>query len=176
MHLRILLTLLLGALLTLAAPWSVADDDTAALALRHAEELLQQGDGEAARAVLQPLAEAGNAEAQLLLGVTCLFVTGDLETGRRWMLPLAEGGHTDAQVHMAVSYLGRGSAEWDRLGIDWLNKAAEGGSADAAEQLALGYRMGWWGLERDAEQAAAWQARASALRRAVPAEAVGQPH
>lgn len=156
--------LFLSLLLVLPLLTHAAENATAEKTLEQAREYIRMRQGPAAVEILKPLAESGDREARMMLGITLFNLMGDLEGGRYWIRPMAEDGDPRAQLHMAVSYLGRGSKEGDKQGIQWLKKAANNDSAEAAAQLAMGYQMGWWGLPKNAEAAGRWNKRAEELR------------
>jgi TPR repeat protein len=89
--------------------------------------------------VLKPVAEAGNPNAQYLLGTLYDFGRGvetDHEEANRWYLKAAEQGQDDAQYNLAISYeRGEGIAQNDRQAIYWLGQSAARGDGQALEVL-----------------------------------------
>ena len=57
----------------------------------------KKGDYGSAIKLIKPLAEQGNAEAQLRLGL-CFVAKGDYDSAIKWLKPLAEQGNTEAQL------------------------------------------------------------------------------
>jgi len=106
-----------------------------------------------------PLAEAGNAEAQNLLGL--MYENGEgvklnAETAAAWYRKAAEQGHGEAQLNLGALYEnGEGVARNEATAAQWYQRAAEGGNMLAQYSLALMYRQGR-GVARDDRQAAKW--------------------
>lgn len=100
-----------------------------------------RGDVEAARAVLEAGAAAGDAFACGQLGVWRLLGHGvdrDDGAGFRLVRAAARAGERDAQRLLATLYArGRGvEASWPRA-VEWLVRAAEAGDPDPIRQLAF---------------------------------------
>lgn len=101
------------------------------------EQLYKQKDFKAMLAILQPLAEQGDAIAQFLLG-------GMYEEGRgvkqddfeavKWYRKAAEQGDADAQALLGFAYLlGKGVQFNKSLAKEWLGKACDNGHQAGCE-------------------------------------------
>ena len=113
-------------------------------------------------------AEAGDAEAQLLVGHAFELAGDDAREPSphvaferyaeavRWYRKAAEQGHSGAQAQLAWA-LDRGAGvERDMAeAVEWYRKAAEQGNARAQFNLAVHYENGD-GVEKDVTQAVAW--------------------
>jgi len=90
--------------------------------------------------VLRKSAEAGDAEAQLVLGKRCKSGSGvaqSHEQAAHWYCKAAEQGHAKAQCCLALCYSkGEGVEKSDEQAIYWFGKAAEQGNEDAQKCLA----------------------------------------
>ena len=124
--------------------------------------------GASPEVALPPLAEAGDADAQVSLGY--MYQTGQsfeqsYSQAARWYRPAAEQGNALAQFALGELYV-RG------LGLDrdygaaayWFRRAAMDGSVSAQLQLAYLYEQGL-GVPRDYGEAARWYGRASQASR-----------
>lgn len=118
-------------------------------------------------------AEAGNTEAQFLLGVQYESgVRAEIRTGAAapemdravaWYAKAAGQGHLRAQLRLAdILFEGRGVARDPAAAARWYRAAADQGSGIAAYNLGIMVRRGD-GVAKDAAQAAAWAAKAFAL-------------
>jgi TPR repeat protein len=116
-----------------------------------------------ARRRWQPLADAGQVEAQYNLGFLLESGWGgnkDLAGAARWYARAAVQGHARARYNLGVMFIdGRGAPLDLARGVQLVRMAAEADYPVAAEYLAGCYRSGTCGLERDAQQAARWQER-----------------
>jgi len=71
---------------------------------------------------------------------------------------LAEQGHAIAQFNMALLYhAGMGVDFSEKKAVELYIKSAKNGYPKAQEYLIVGYREGWFGLPKDAKQAAYWE-------------------
>jgi TPR repeat protein len=89
-----------------------------------------------ALAVLTPAAEAGNAQAQALLGMAYengLGVPPDSAAAQKWYQRAAQAGDAPAQVALALLLLGQGGGTPDSTeqAVNWLAQAMAAGQADA---------------------------------------------
>ncbi len=89
-----------------------------------------------ALAVLAPAAEAGDAQAQALMGMAYengLGVAQDSAEAQNWYQRAAQAGDAPAQVALAQLLLGQGDGAPDRTdqAINWLAQAMAAGQADA---------------------------------------------
>ena len=132
--------------------------------LNRAIRLLMERNPAEAVKIIQPLAESGNVQAQVMYGEFFITEENNLVEGRIWLYTAAGSGDAEAQYRLAMSYLGSRSVSDIEEGLRWLRKAAEQGYYEAEEQLALAYDYGRWGLPRDVEQEDFWRQRASMHR------------
>ncbi len=109
-------------------------------------EAFRQGDGAAARAAWEPLAEQGDASAQYNLGL--LFETGaglpvDIKQAARWFAASAAQGDSIAEMKMASLYAeGRGVAQDHAEAARWYQRAAEHDEPSAQFTLGTLYANG----------------------------------
>jgi len=100
-----------------------------------------------------PLAKAGNADAQHLLGLMYYMGRGvarDYAQALSWHRKAAEQGKADAQyVVGAMYYTGNAVAIDHKTAVYWFRRAAEKGHADAQHALGLMYRYHAAGLPPD---------------------------
>jgi len=148
------MALLAFAVLFLATVGAAATGDFAAGMRAH----LEKKYGES-RQVFHPLADAGDARAQFMMGTIYeqgLGVPKDLPTAAAWYRRAADGGNASAQYNLGVFYqFGKGvtkdSAEAARL----LQMAAEQGHGRAQNNLSTFYFTGV-GVARDVVEAWKW--------------------
>ena len=102
---------------------------------------------------ITPLAKAGHADAQHLLGLMYYMGRGvarDYKQAMIWHRKAAEQGKPDAQyVVGAMYYTGNAVDANPRLAVPWFRRAAEKGHAEAQHALALMYRYHAAGLPAD---------------------------
>ncbi|WP_426102656.1 tetratricopeptide repeat protein [Massilia sp. TSP1-1-2] len=100
-----------------------------------------------------PLAKAGHADAQHLLGLMYYMGRGvarDYKQAMLWHRKAAEQGKSDAQyVVGAMYYTGNAVEANPRQAVTWFRRAAEQGHAGAQHALALMYRYHAAGLPGD---------------------------
>jgi TPR repeat protein len=100
-----------------------------------------------------PLAEAGNADAQHLLGLMYYMGRGvqrDYRQAFSWHYKAALQGKADAQyVIGAMYYTGNAVPQDHKLAVEWFRKAAEQGHPDAQHALGLMYRYHVAGMPQD---------------------------
>jgi TPR repeat protein len=100
-----------------------------------------------------PLAHAGNADAEHLLGLMYYMGRGvprDYKQAFSWHYKAAEQGKADAQyVIGAMYYTGNSVPQDQKLAVTWFRKAAEQGHADAQHALGLMYRYHVAGMPQD---------------------------
>jgi TPR repeat protein len=127
-------------------------------------EAYQRGDFAAALREWQPLAAAGNAEAQFQLGRLYAHGEGvarDERLAGEWYRKAAEQGHARAQNNLGVLHQeGRGVERDEREAARWYRLAAEQGRTTAQVNLARLYDEGR-GVDEDPAQAALWFRRAA---------------
>jgi len=127
-----------------------------------------RGDHLRAIALLVPLANAGNPEAQTRLGLMYFRGQGvreDDDAAFAWMRKAAVQGHAQAQYHLASFYaFGYGppvdDEERDRMAARWYFESAQQGNADAQYVLGLLFLSGK-GVVRSEDEARKWFARAA---------------
>ncbi len=146
-----LIVLCFIAVLTAGAPaW--ADLDSGLM-------LFEQGNYTAAVAELLPAAEAGDPQAQYIVGVILGHgYTGkpDPEAGASWLQQAAEQGLVQAQMELARMYrTGDGVAEDQAEMVKWYRRAAEQGDVGAQLFVADAYAYGH-GVEPDLVEAYVW--------------------
>ncbi len=124
------------------------------------------------RAVLAPqirlarLANGGNAQAQLLLGLEYLDGTGATKNESQaatWISRAAARGEAVAQMLLGALYgNGRGVAADPSQALHWYEEAAMQGNRKAMHELAVSYAEGW-GAPKNYGEAARWFSRAASL-------------
>ena len=102
---------------------------------------------------ITPLAKAGHADAQHLLGLMYYMGRGlarDYKLALFWHRKAAEQGKPDAQYVVGAMYYTGNAVETDhRQAVNWFRRAAEKGHAEAQHALALMYRYHAAGLPAD---------------------------
>ena len=97
----------------------------------------QQRDFETAFALLKPLADQGDADAEFKVGFMYVHGRGvarDFVEANRWLGLAADQGHAEAQYNLALSYAGgRGVAEDIVQAHVWASLAAQQGYRAAGE-------------------------------------------
>jgi TPR repeat protein len=100
-----------------------------------------------------PLARAGHADAQHLLGLMYYMgrgVTRNYKEAFAWHLKAAQQGKADAQyVVGAMYYTGNAVPQDQKHAVTWFRKAAEQGHAEAQHALGLMYRYHVAGVPGD---------------------------
>ncbi len=144
----LIVALCAGFTLGLTAPaWAGLDEGVAAA---------ERGDYATALRELRPLAEQGNAWAQLMVGTMYIEgrgVTRDDAEGVRWYRKAAEQGHAATQYYLGVMYYrGQGVPQDYAKAAGWWRKAAEQGDPIAQYDLGVAYHNGE-GVPQDYVQA-----------------------
>ena len=102
---------------------------------------------------ITPLAKAGNADAQHLLGLMYYMGRGmarDYKQAFAWHYKAAQQGKADAQyVIGAMYYTGNAVPQDQKLAVQWFRKAAEQDHPDALHALGLMYRYHVAGMPQD---------------------------
>ena len=102
---------------------------------------------------IAPLAKAGNADAQHLLGLMYYMGRGvkqDYQQALAWHRKAALQGKADAQyVVGAMYYTGNAVIQDHKQAVVWFRKAAEQGHADALQVMGLMYRYHMAGMPQD---------------------------
>jgi uncharacterized protein len=117
--------------------------------------LAAYGRGDYAEALRSwaPLAEEGNAAAQLNLGI--LYATGrgveqDYGEAIKWYSSAADRGSASAQFNLGLMYANaRGVPQDHGEAAKWFRKAADQGLAGAQHNLAVMHVHGWGVLQDD---------------------------
>lgn len=125
--------------------------------LKSAKHVYEQKDYAAALKGFRPMAEQGNAEAQLYLGKMYMQGQGVLKDPNeaiKWFKASAVQGNADAQFFLGSYYLlpHIDIAE----GVKWLRLSADQGHQDAQLLLGKSYLQGDQSLPRDPVQAEMW--------------------
>lgn len=140
-----------------------------AQALQEAIAAVQRKDYPAAVRLLEPLAHAGNAQAQTRLGLLYYHGHGVRESdaeAQRWFERAARQGLAEAQYQLANLYafgLATVPADADasRLAAQWYFEAARQGHAEAQYSLGILFLTGS-GVTQNADEARKWIERAAA--------------
>jgi len=124
-----------------------------------------RGDFMLAARLYFPLAEQGDASAQVGLGA--MYANGqgvpvDYWEAVKWYRKAAKQGNTDAQVALGVMYIqGRGLPQNSQEAVKWYRRAAKLGDAQAHFSLGLMYDTGR-GVPQDFIRAHMWYSVAAA--------------
>ena len=129
-------TALLGA--SIFSFQSTAWADTLEQQFQQGSEATTRGDYQTTFKFLLPLAEQGNAEAQLMLGVMYargIGVKQDDFEAVKWYRKAAEQGDADAQAILGFLYLlgERGVQVNKSLAKEWFGKACDNGDQNGCE-------------------------------------------
>jgi len=125
--------------------------------LKSAKRAYEQKDYVAALKEFRPMAEQGNADAQLYLGKMYMLGQGvlkDQNEAVKWFKASAEQGNADAQFFLGSYYLLPHTDVAE--GVKWLRLSAEQGQQDAQLLLGKTYLQGDKDLPRDPVQAEMW--------------------
>jgi uncharacterized protein len=102
---------------------------------------------------ITPLAKAGHADAQHLLGLMYYMGQGvprDYKQAMAWHRRAALQGKADAQYVLgAMYYTGNSVPQDQKVAVSWFRKAAEQGHAEAQHALGLMYRYHVAGIPQD---------------------------
>ncbi len=123
------------------------------------KRLYDKKDYTAAYKCFQVAAEAGNAEAQNLMGF-CYEngqgVAKDYTESVKWYRKAAEQGYAFGQSNLGICYnIGQGVAKDYTEAVKWFRKSAEQGNASAQNNLGNSYEKGQ-GVAQDYAEAAQW--------------------
>ncbi|AJO90478.1 sel1 repeat family protein [Haemophilus influenzae] len=129
-------TALLGA--SIFSFQSTAWADTLEQQFQQGSEATTRGDYQTTFKFLLPLAEQGNAEAQLMLGVMYargIGVKQDDFEAVKWYRQAAEQGYANAQAILGFSYLlGQSGVQVNKsLAKEWFGKACDNGNQNGCE-------------------------------------------
>ena len=146
------ITIILAFLITLSSPIAAQD-------FQKGYDAAQAGDFATALQEWAPLAEAGDASAQINLGF--MYINGrgvpqDYKEAVKWYKLAAEQGFANAQYNLAKMYEnGKGAPQDYAEAVKWWRLAAEQGFADAQYNLGNMYRQGQ-GVPQDYKEAVKW--------------------
>jgi TPR repeat protein len=119
----------------------------------------ERGNYATALSEWRPLAEEGNAQAQLHLGLLYHQARGVLQdstTARQWYEKAAAQGYASGQNNLGYLYAdGKGVPKDETKGVEWIRKAAEQRDANGQASLGEMYRDGR-GVPQDNVQAYMW--------------------
>lgn len=151
----------LAALLIAATMAVHAGDDSADAQIQRARDFAFRGNHPSAFAILRPLAEQGNAEAQYTLAKIQLqpyWRDRDPADGKKWLIKAAELGHVNAQFQLAFFYAmeEKNYAEALKGYLKFIELHPDDPSARAAgENLGVMYAYGQ-GVPKDYVEAMRW--------------------
>lgn len=124
---------------------------------------IKKGDLGTGLRKIQPLADHGYAEAQLLLGLMYSHGKGkpkDVKKGIQWITKAAEQGNEEAQYRLGAIFRNDEVYHDNKKSIKWFIKAAEQGNAEA--QYFLGDEYYWgYSVDQNYEKAVEWLTKAS---------------
>jgi hypothetical protein len=130
-----------------------------ATSLSDAEDAYNEKDYAKAEKLLRPLAEKGNANAQLNLGIMYELGQGvpqDFKEAAKWYRLAAEQGNAFAQSSLGVIYRnGQGVLQNYQEAVKWIRLSAEQGNASAQSNLGAMYNTGQ-GVPQDYVRAHMW--------------------
>lgn len=134
---------------------------------------------QAARAAVQPHAEAGNPTAQLMLAMMLHTGQGgpvDLPAAFRWYRAAAARGEVAAMENLGALYLyGPASLRDPAAGLVLWQKAASAGSVNSQYNLGVSYFLGD-GVPRDVDAALNWWRLAAESNGLLPLRALAETH
>lgn len=137
-------------------------------ALQDGQSAFLRKDYPTALRLLEPLARAGNAQAQLRMGLLHYHGHGVRENDAQalsWFEQAARQGLAEAQFHLGNMYAygladPGGGADPARLAAQWYFEAARQGHAEAQYSLGILFLTGT-GLVQDTTEATRWIERAA---------------
>lgn len=142
------------------AMFLIAGNAGAQAGLQEGITAYQKGNYTAALKELRPLADNGDAKAQVLLGEIYDSGKGVPQNhmeAASWYRKAAEQGNAGAQTTLGVMYeKGIGVPLDDKEAVSWYHKAAEQGYAEAQYILGGLYKRGFSALPIDLVQAHKW--------------------
>ncbi len=117
-----------------------------------------------ATALLSPLADAGDPEAQYRMAIMAqngLGMHDNALLAYKYMRAAAEAGHALAQHGLGFMYMeGECVGQDGAKAAEWFTKAAEQGLVGSMTTLAMLYEQGKAGLPKDPEKAREWYRKA----------------
>lgn len=146
-------------------------------------EILDRAEfNDEAVAYFRKAADQGNPAGEY--GLAVMYGAGegvkkDLAQSLELLTRSAEKGYNPALKVLATAYLKDDTQAFGKpvdakVAQRWIRKAADEEYLPAVEGLARAYREGRLGLEKDAQQAKQWEARASEIRKKRKTEARGR--
>lgn len=134
MKIHVIFILIVMCLIAPATIWAGYDDGI---------EAYNKADYESALRNLAPLAEQGNSDAQVKVGILYfngLGVSKNYSEAGKWFLRAASQGDTTAQRMVAKMHInGEGFKEDYLVAVKWYQKAIEAGNIEAQNELAHMY-------------------------------------
>jgi uncharacterized protein len=121
----------------------------------------KRGDYSTALRISRPLADQGDAEAQIRMGIMCLEgkgVSQDFKEAVKWFRLAANQGNAEAQSFLGSIYHdgGKGVPQDYREAAKWYRLAAQQDHADSQEALGDIFYDGGIGVTQDYKEAAKW--------------------
>jgi TPR repeat protein len=145
--------------LLVAALFSLAVGTASAAPMDDGKAAAERGDYPAALKIIRPLAQQGDATAQLYLGVmytSGLGVKRSEKEAAKWFRLSATQGNADAQCNLGVAYVsGQGVTQDFKLAVKWYRLSADQGNARAQFSLGVAY-AGGIGVAKDQAEGAKW--------------------
>ena len=146
-------------LAVLLVAWPVAASD-----LGQGIDAYRRGDGAAALAIFEPLAERGDRNAQFMMGVLHedgVGIAKDMAKAIAWFRRAADAGLASAQYNLGQYYEnGTGVAADPSAAVGWYRRAAAQGHGKAQNTLGVFYAAGK-GVAKDLVEAWMWYELAS---------------
>jgi len=105
-------------------------------------------------------AEGGAGRAMTVLGFAYnngLGVPKNVGEAERWWRSGAEAGSNESMYRLGEMLMrGEGRPANEPEGLEWLRRAARAGHIFAALEVGRAHDMGFWGAERDEQEAYGW--------------------
>ncbi len=116
--------------------------------LSEGQEAFNRGDYAKALHLWQQLADNGQPEAQVFVGLAYANGWGvkkNLEEASNWYMRAAENNSPSGQFLLGLHYVTTGVNQYDvRVGIKWLKRAADNGDKQAIRFLKKAKRRNWF--------------------------------
>ncbi|WP_455207321.1 hypothetical protein [Kaarinaea lacus] len=136
---------LVTASLVIAVPMAYAEKLES---LSEGQEAFNRGDYTKALQLWQQLANDGQPEAQVFVGLAYANGWGvkkNLEEASNWYMRAAENNNPSGQFLLGLHYVTTGINQYDvRVGIKWLKRAADNGDKQAIQFLKKAKRRNWF--------------------------------
>ncbi|MCI0504680.1 MAG: sel1 repeat family protein [Gammaproteobacteria bacterium] len=134
-----------AATLLVAVPMAYADTLEP---LTEGQEAFNRGDYAKALQLWQQLADSGQPEAQVFVGLAYANGWGvkkNLEEASNWYMRAAEKNNPSGQFLLGLHYVTTGVNQYDvRVGIKWLKRAADNGDKQAIQFLKKAKNRNWF--------------------------------